>query len=89
MFKIKYKLRIFLVKSAQMLDAKRSILDFLTRATRYTFLAKGPFRSRLQVRICVRIGVRFGVRFGAKGGLLSNLGSICSEMCLQTVVMGA
>jgi hypothetical protein len=45
-------------------------------------------RGRLHVRIRVRIGVRFGVQFGAKGGLQLNLGSIFSEMCLQTAVMG-
>jgi hypothetical protein len=44
--------------------------------------------NSLHVRIRVQIRVRFGVRFGAKGGLESNLGSIFSQMCLQTVVMG-
>jgi hypothetical protein len=47
-----------------------------------------PVRGRLHVRIRTRIGVRIGVRFGAKGGLQLNLGSIFSEMCLQTAVMG-
>jgi hypothetical protein len=49
----------------------------------------GRPRGRPHVRICIRIGELFGVRFGAKGGLKSNLGSIFSEMSLQTVVMCA
>jgi hypothetical protein len=52
-------------------------------------IASVVVRGRLHIRIRVCIGKRFGVRFGAnKGGLQSNLGSIYSEMCLQTVVMG-
>jgi hypothetical protein len=56
-----------------------------TMLTLYSTSVVNMLWGRLHVRICVRIGVRFS----AKGGLQSNFGSIFSEMCLQTVVMGA
>jgi hypothetical protein len=66
----------------------KKLVELVEYSTKKSKISHNPnnflrVRGRLHVRICVRIGVRFV----AKGGLKSNLGSIISEMCLQTVVM--